>query len=227
MEKLCQYDENLNVEHIPEPTGPECYSCDTNFLIMKMPGSRMIMNLIDIRRAEFMDIVRQLRVKTDIDTDEEMPIDLFENAYSGCADIICLDAIKIIASFHLMESMAEDQRISVFKWALTNYLEIEDMNNVDFKTLAGSLHASLWVYGSAITAICQMAELANNANDITWNFINDGTDFFNVFMKQEQHVKSESIESIDECEMATKHVDILDDNHLCLEKKKQSRTLPI
>ncbi|CAG2254599.1 unnamed protein product [Mytilus edulis] len=192
-----QFDEYLNVEHIPEPTGPECYSCDTNFVIMKMPGSRMIMNLIEFRRAEFMDIVRQLRVKTEIDIDEEMPTDLFENAYSGCADIICLDAIKIIAavnyegckndfihdfcniqSFHLMESMAEDRRISVFQWALTNYLKIEDMADIDFKTLAGSLHATLWVYGSAISAICQMAELANNANDITWNFIDNGKEFF-------------------------------------------------
>lgn len=230
-----QFDEYLNVEHIPEPTGPECYSCDTNFVIMKMPGSRMIMNLIEFRRAEFMDIVRQLRVKTEIDIDEEMPTDLFENAYSGCADIICLDAIKIIAavnyegckndfihdfcniqSFHLMESMAEDRRISVFQWALTNYLKIEDMADIDFKTLAGSLHATLWVYGSAISAICQMAELANNANDITWNFIDNGKEFFNVFMKQEQNNKSESMDSINECKLETKHAEIIDENQLCL-----------
>ncbi|CAC5398276.1 unnamed protein product [Mytilus coruscus] len=218
----------VRTEGIPPPSGPECYFCSSEPLNFYMPCSQSLMLQIDDRKGEFLDIIRRLRINNDIDVDDELPRDLFDNAANNCIDIICFEAVSISEdlrypernkdfirdfcnyfSVKILKNTEELERINIFKWALSNFVDFEKIECVDFLTLVAYLHAGLWVYGHIINAICHIVKLCMNSVDLStlnvaeliWfqNTITGTTtksaDEKNVSMKEVNNTKIQMIEN--------------------------------
>lgn len=168
-----------NIDTIPEPSGPECYYCSSEYLNFHMPFSQIILRQIHSRKEEYLDFIWRLRIAADIDTDEEMPKELFDKATTDCVDLICYevarmsedllypnkndDFIRDFCYFHSLRSldgMNEQKRISIFQWALSNFIDIDKIRYAEFFLVAAYLHACLWVYGQTINAICEIVKLS-------------------------------------------------------------------
>ncbi|XP_052068616.1 uncharacterized protein LOC127707898 [Mytilus californianus] len=176
----------VNTDGIPLPSGPECYFCSSEPLNFYMPCSQSLMLQIDDRKGEFLDIIRRLRIDNDIDVDDELPRDLFDNATNNCIDIICFEAVSISEdlrypernkdfirdfcnyfSVKILKDTDELERIDIFKWALSNFVDFEKIESVDFLTLVAYLNAGLWVYGHIINAICHIVKLCMYSVDLS------------------------------------------------------------
>ncbi|CAG2207748.1 RNF213 [Mytilus edulis] len=176
----------ISTDDIPPPSGPECYLCSSDPLNFYMPCSQLLMMQIDSRKNEYLAIIGRIRIDNSIDPDEEMPKDLFENTTTSCIDFICHEAFYISEeftytdrnkdfirdfcnynSFAILSETNELQRINIFKWALSNFIDLGKLENADFLCLVSNMHAGLWVYGQVINAICELVNLLIRSIDIS------------------------------------------------------------
>ncbi|CAC5371881.1 unnamed protein product [Mytilus coruscus] len=70
-------------------------------------------------------------------------------------------------SLRSLDGMNEQTRISIFQWALSNFIDIDKIRYAEFFLVAAYLHACLWVYGQTINAICEMVKLSVDFVDIS------------------------------------------------------------
>ncbi|CAC5402561.1 RNF213 [Mytilus coruscus] len=176
--------EHLNIKDIPEPSGPECYSCSSRFLNLRMPFSQVFSQTIENNKDEFLYIVRRRCIEKNIEVDEEIPRELFENEVNDSIEIICYDALTIdhypsqnddyIYDFSNLFSSQflstdEPNRIQIFKWALSNFINLSLYLSRKFENLVAALHATVWVYGTVVKAICIMALEPAASLDLTYH----------------------------------------------------------
>ncbi|CAG2213493.1 unnamed protein product [Mytilus edulis] len=70
-------------------------------------------------------------------------------------------------SVKILNDTDELIRINIFKWALSNFIDLEKIECNDFLTLVAYLHASVWVYGYIINAICHIVKLLMYSVDLS------------------------------------------------------------
>ena len=176
----------INIRDMPPITGPECYSCSASFLTLKMPLSRMLMDKINSQKDEFIDIVRKIRMKNDIEDDEDLPIELFDKIVSECTDIICFDISDIysiqynereedyvhdfctVHSRELTSITDERKARHTFMWALQHFIQSSDYQKNDLIQVMATIHAAVWLNAPIIASICQLVELSEEVMNISW-----------------------------------------------------------
>ncbi|XP_076075828.1 uncharacterized protein LOC143046554 [Mytilus galloprovincialis] len=178
--------EHLNINYIAEPSGPECYSCSSRFLYLKMPFSQVFCQSIENRKDSFLNIVRLHCIEQDIEEDDEIPRDLFEHEVNHSFEIIFYDAIVIESYPGQNDDYIHDfsylflsqicitnapNGIQVFIWALSNFIDISAYRNKKFEKLVAALHASVWIYGPVLKAICLIALDPSVSEDFTYHIL--------------------------------------------------------
>ncbi|VDH96558.1 Hypothetical predicted protein [Mytilus galloprovincialis] len=176
--------EHLNIKYIAEPSGPECYSCSSRFLYLKMPFSQMFSQSIEKRKDNFLNIVRRHCIELNIEEDEEIPNSLFEHEINHSYEIIFYDAIVIESylgqnddyihdfSYLFLSQICiikEPNGMQVFIWALSKFIDISAYRNKKFEHLVAALHASVWVYGSILKTICLIALDPSVSSNFTYH----------------------------------------------------------
>jgi hypothetical protein len=127
-----------------------------------MPLSRMLMDKINSQKDEFIDIVRKIRMKNDIEDDEDLPIELFDKIVSECTDIICFDTSDIyiiqyngreedyvhdfctVHSRELTSITDERKARHTFMWALQHFIQSSDYQKNDLIQVMATIHAAVY-----------------------------------------------------------------------------------
>ncbi|CAG2241116.1 RNF213 [Mytilus edulis] len=86
---------HLDISDIPKPSGPECYSCSSEYLHLKMPYSQSFAMSIDQKKMDFMEIIKRLQSESHEDPDEEVSLDLFNDTINTCGKVVNCDAFDI------------------------------------------------------------------------------------------------------------------------------------
>ncbi|XP_052068615.1 uncharacterized protein LOC127707897 [Mytilus californianus] len=184
-----------SIEKLPPVTGPECYSCSVTFLPLKMPLSALIMNKIDLRKDEFIDIIRKIRIQNDIEPYEDIPFELFEKTVSGCTDLICHDVDDIynvvydgriddyvhdfccVNSSGIANIKDKHKTMNIFYWALKHFIQPLTFQQEDIVQVIATIHAAFWLNSSTVSSICQLVALSEQVIKISWKEAAVETDF--------------------------------------------------
>ncbi|KAL4237385.1 hypothetical protein ACF0H5_002103 [Mactra antiquata] len=172
-------DENLFcIDEIPDPTGPECFFCDTSDLSLKMPFSSIVFSAIEKTKDIFMDCVARAKLKCDIEPDDELPEEvLTEIMYHH--EVFVEPVIPLVVSKDVLESyppLCDDYitdfcnmfsnnilshlncqwRIFFTKWLI---VQRKEMCNEEFYNIASHFHSIGWIHYSNIYPALQLLEL--------------------------------------------------------------------
>ncbi|XP_076077139.1 uncharacterized protein LOC143047776 [Mytilus galloprovincialis] len=191
---------HFDISGIPKPSGPECYSCSSEYLHLKMPYSQSFAMSIDQKKMDFMEIIKCLQSESYEDPEEEVSLELFNDTIKTCGKVVNFDAVDIdlfsypgriddyIHDFCNMYSLPMStfhKRVPLFLWALSQFVNLPDLRNKDFQTIFTTLHASVWVYGLVIEAVFQMAELPTVPLELLCQDLND-SDIVGPFDKMDE-----------------------------------------
>lgn len=198
---LLMKDNMVDFSNIPDPFGPECYTCSSERLRMKLPFSYIVLCRVEKIKDDFLNTIRQLKISCDLAEDDEIPTSILTELVGKYNDIVEQNLTEYIEEeytekfneyqhdFYLMVSSHEngaldkEEKIKIMKWTQTLF-DTEHLHH-DFSLQVTNIHVLHWVYSSIFKSIIKVMDVVKKYTDVPLE------NFF--FETSEQHVtKSES-----------------------------------
>lgn len=172
---LIMKDSLIDFSDIPDPVGPECYTCSSERLCMKLPFSYIVLCRVEKIKDDFLNTIRQLKISCDLSEDDEIPTAMLTELVGKYNDIVEQNLTEYVEEdymekfseyqhdFYLMMSsqhngiLDEEEKIKIMKW-LQALFDTEEIYH-DFALQVTNIHVFHWVYSSVFKSIIKVMDV--------------------------------------------------------------------
>lgn len=165
----------IDFSNIPDPFGPECYTCSSERLCMKLPFSYIVVCRVEKIKDDFLNTIRQLKISCDLSEDDEIPTSMLTELIRKYNDIVEQNLTEYIEEdytekfseyqhdFYLMMSsqhngiLDEEEKIKVMKWVQALF-DTEEFRH-DFVLQITNIHVLHWVYSNVFKSIIKVMDV--------------------------------------------------------------------
>lgn len=179
---LIMKDNLVDFTDIPDPFGPECYTCSSEKLCMKLPFSYIVLCKVEKIKDDFLNTIRQLKISCDLAEDDEIPTSMLIELVGKYNDMIEQNLTEYIEEdymekfseyqhdFYLMVSshengaLDEEEKIKIMKWTQTLF-DTEQFHH-DFAMKVTNIHVLHWVYSSVFKSIIKVMNVVKEYTDV-------------------------------------------------------------
>lgn len=180
---LMMKDSLMDISDIPDPFGPECYTCSSEKLCMKLPFSYILLCRVEKIKDDFLNTIRQLKISCDLADDDEIPTSMLTELVGKYNDIVEQNLMEYREEdyaekfseyqhdFYLMVCsqeigvLDEEEKIKIMKWAQMLF-DIEKFHK-DFALQVTNIHVLHWVYSSVFKSIIKVMDVVKEHTDVS------------------------------------------------------------
>lgn len=176
-------DSLMDFSNIPDPFGPECYTCSPERFCMKLPFSYIVICRVEKIKDDFLNTLRQLKISCDLAEDDEIPTSMLIDLVEKYNDIVEQNLTEYINEdytdkfseyqhdFYLMVSshengvLDEEEKIKIMKWTQTLF-DTEKFHHV-FALQVANIHILHWLYGNVFKSIIKVMSVVKEHTDVS------------------------------------------------------------
>lgn len=180
---LMMKDSLMDISDIPDPFGPECYTCSSEKLCMKLPFSYILLCRVEKIKDDFLNTIRQLKISCDLADDDEMPRSMLTDLVVKYNDIVEHNLTEYMEEdysekfseyqhdFYLMVSsqengvLDEEEKIQIMIWA-QKLFDTEEFHQ-DFALQVTNIHVLRWVYSNVFKSIIKVMDVVKEHTDVS------------------------------------------------------------
>lgn len=179
--QLIVKDSLMDIASIPDPSGPECYTCSTGRFLMILPFSFIVLCRVEKIKDDFLNTLRQLKISCDFAEDDELPKTILIGLVEKYSEIIEQDITEYIDleydqkftdyqhDFYLMMTahkkgiLHDEEKVQVMK--LTQSLFDIDVPDNDFGLQVSHLHVMHWIYSRVFESVVKIMDVVKEYTD--------------------------------------------------------------
>lgn len=181
--QLIEKDSLIDIANIPDPSGPECYTCSSERYSMRLPFSYLVLCRVEKVKDDFLNTIRQLKISCDMTEDEDVPAAMLSELVEKYSEVIEQDITEYLEidypekfseykhDFNFMMSsrhkgnLNEEERILVMNLAQT-LIDIEEPA-IDFARQVTYIHVLHWIYCSAMDSVLVVMNIVKEYTNIS------------------------------------------------------------